>query len=130
MKIVKLLVAGICGAVIAALIAVVLVLNNRPDLSIWHTVKLDEEFSTDAEVLDFAEYLALEDRLYKQLDSLVYDKVPNGPAQIVNRYSRGSLADPQNWAVNWNRTFELTHTNPAAGVLLLHTVVGRLHGTS
>lgn len=120
MNVVKLLLAGVGGAVVAALIAVVLVLNNRPDLSIWHTVKLDEEFSTDAEVLDFAEYLALEDRLYKQLDSLVYDKVPNGPAQIVNRYSRGSLADPQNWAVNWNRTFELTHTNPAAGVLLLH----------
>ena len=119
MNVVKFLLAGVCGAVLAAFIAVVLVLNNRPDLSIWHTVELDEEFSTDANVQDFAEYLALEDRLFNQLDSLVYDKVPTD-AHIVNRYSRGSRSDPHNQPVNWNRTFELEQTNPAAGVLLLH----------
>ena len=91
MNVVKLLLAGVCGAVIAAFIAVVLVLNNRPDLSIWHTVKLDEEFSTDANVQDFAEYLALEDRLFKQLHSLAYDKVPTvwaGPVGFSLQFAR------------------------------------------
>lgn len=120
MNVVKLLLAACCGAVVAAVIAVVLTLNNRPDLSIWHTVELDEEFSTDAEVQDFAAYLALEDRLFRQLDSQVVTKVPTGPAQIVNRFSRGSLSDPQNGPVNWNRTFELEQAEPTAGVLLLH----------
>ena len=120
MKFVKLVVAALVGACLAFLIAGVLVLNNRPDLSIWHTVDLDEEFSTDSEVQDFADYLALEDRLFNQLDLLVRDKVPSGPAQILNRFSRGSLSDPENAAVNWNRTFELQHPDPAAGVLLIH----------
>lgn len=120
MNVVKLLLAGICGAFGVAIIAVVLVLNSRPDLSIWHTVKLDEEFSADAGVQNFAEYLALEDRLFEQLDAQVYDKVPTGPDQVVNRFSRGSLSDPQDWPVNWNRTFELLHSEPDAGVLLLH----------
>ena len=120
MNVVKLLIAGVCGAVIAALIAVVLVLNNRPDLSIWHTVKLDEEFSTDAEVQAFAEYLALEDRLFKQLDTLVRDKVPTGTGYAANRFSRGSHSDPARVPGDWNRTFLLNAPRPRTGVLLLH----------
>jgi alpha-beta hydrolase superfamily lysophospholipase len=120
MKFVKLVVAAVVGACVALVIAGVLVLNNRPDLSVWHTVDLDEEFSVDSDVQSFTDYLALEDRLFKQLDSQVVSKVPSGPAQIVNRFSRGSLADPEQADVNWNRTFEMLHVDPAAGVLLLH----------
>jgi alpha-beta hydrolase superfamily lysophospholipase len=36
------------------------------------------------------------------------------------RYSRGSAADPEKQAVNWNRSFELPAEAPAGGVLLLH----------
>lgn len=120
MQYVKLLAAGAVGACVALVIAGVLILNNRPDLSIWHTVDLDEEYRADSAVESFADYLALEDRLFKQLDSKLVSKVPFGPAQHVNRYSRGSLSDPENAPVNWNRTFELQHEQPAAGVLLLH----------
>lgn len=120
MNVVKLFLAGICGAAVTAVIAVVLVLNNRPDLSIWHTVKLDEEFSTDANVQDFVEYLALEDRLFKQLDTQVLDKVPTGAGYAANRFSRGSLSDPSNVPGNWNRSFQLNAPSPRAGVLMLH----------
>jgi len=120
MKFVKLLAAAAAGACVALVIAGVLVLNNRPDLSIWHTVDLDEEYRADSAVRSFADYLELEDRLFRQLDSEVVSKVPSGPAQIVNRYSRGSLSDPEQAETNWNRTFELHQEQPAAGVLLLH----------
>jgi alpha-beta hydrolase superfamily lysophospholipase len=120
MKLLKLVAAAVVGACVALVIAGVLLLNNRPDLSVWHTVDLDEEFSVDSDVQSFTDYLALEDRLFKQLDSQVVSKVPSGPAQIVNRFSRGSLADPEQADVNWNRTFEMLHVDPAAGVLLLH----------
>ncbi|NJN48313.1 MAG: alpha/beta fold hydrolase, partial [Candidatus Competibacteraceae bacterium] len=38
----------------------------------------------------------------------------------INRYYRGSLADPERWTPNWNRSFELKVDSPKAGVLMLH----------
>lgn len=111
---------GTLGSFIALLVVFVLYLDDRPDLSVWHHADLDEEFTTRSDVSSFAEYLSLEDRLFAQLDEQVYRKVPTGPGQDLNRYSRGSLADPGRWPVNWNRSFEWRRDDPAAGVLLLH----------
>ncbi len=86
----------------------------------WHLADLDEEFTAESDVSDLGQYLALEDRLFEQLDALVYAKVPQGAEYAINRYSRGSLSDPGRWPVNWNRTFELRRKDPQAGVLLLH----------
>lgn len=116
----RLLVAGFIGSLLTAVAVYVYILDNRPDLSVWHTADLDEEFSSDSGLTEFAQYLALEERLFRQLYELVYAKVPTGPAEAVNRYSRGSLADPGRWPIDWNRSFELHHEEPAAGVLLLH----------
>jgi len=98
----------------------VYVLNQRADLQLWHEVDLDEEFTTDSDVSDFAGYLELEDRLFKQLELKVYDKTPPGDSNNINRYQKGSMMDPTSMATNWNRTFELKQTAPTAGVLLLH----------
>jgi alpha-beta hydrolase superfamily lysophospholipase len=89
-------------------------------LSVWHLANLDEEYTLESDVSDFNQYLALEDRLFEQLDRRVYAKVGGGPGNSINRYRRASLADPQRWPVNWNRSFELPKHAPAAGVLLLH----------
>jgi alpha-beta hydrolase superfamily lysophospholipase len=111
---------GLIGCLVAVVIVFVYVLDSRPDLSIWHLADLDEEFTAKSDVSDFSQYLALEERLFEQLDALVYTKVPEGPENIINRYSSGSLSDPGRWPVNWNRTFELRQKQPRAGVLLLH----------
>ncbi|NIP98861.1 MAG: alpha/beta hydrolase, partial [Akkermansiaceae bacterium] len=108
---------GLLGGVVMALIVFVVVLDSRPDLSVWHLADLDEEFTRDSEVDSFEQYLALEDRLFRQLDALVYDEVSRGPGNSINRYSRGSRADPDRWPVNWNRTFQLAHEAPRAVVL-------------
>jgi alpha-beta hydrolase superfamily lysophospholipase len=111
---------GLLGSVIVVLIAYILILQRSPDLSVWHHADLDEEFGAESDVSDFDQYLELENRLFAQLDELVYAKVPQGTRNRINRYSRGSLSDPGRWQVNWNRSFILRNDEPAVGVLLLH----------
>lgn len=111
---------GLFGVLITLLVGGVLFLNKRPDLSIWHTVDLDEEFTRDSGIKDFAGYLELEERLFDQLEKEVYQKTGTADADSINRYQHGSMMDPTAMKPNWNRTFELTSDNPRAGVLLLH----------
>jgi len=108
------------GATLVLLVVFVVYMNGRPDLSVWHLAELDEEYSEDSAVSSFAEYLALEERLFKQLNERVYAKIPPEQQTQINRYNRGSLSDPERWNPNWNRSFELTADSPRAGVLLLH----------
>ena len=114
-----LLYAG-AGGFLVAVVALVVHLNGRPDLKVWHTARLSEEFSADSRVESWAEYLALEDRLFDQLEAEVYDRIDPADRRHVARYHKGSLSDPQRWPRNWNRSFELSQKAPRAGVLLIH----------
>lgn len=92
------------------------------ETSPWLDVHLTEEFSqqkTD-DVRSFADYLALEEQLFAELDAKVYAATPSGPEQSMLRFSSGSASDPRAWQPNWNRSFELPAANPIGGVLLLH----------
>ncbi len=95
---------------------------DGPAQKIWHTVNLTEEFTAEKadEIITFEDYQALEARLFAQLETEVYAQVGTGSAYQLVRYSRGSIADPQDDKPNWNRSFELTQASPVGGVLLLH----------
>jgi alpha-beta hydrolase superfamily lysophospholipase len=108
------------GAAAMLVVVGVIYLESRTDLEPWHTVDLDAEFTAATEIDSFADYLALEDRLFRQVDAQVYAQHPLERRDLTRRYHRGSLADPQRWPVNWNRSFELPSDAPQAGVLLLH----------
>ncbi len=108
------------GAAVVLVTVFVVYLNSREDLSVWHLAGLDEEFTHKSKVTSFADYMALEERLFRQLDELVYDKVKPQEGNAINRYQRGSLSDPKRWSPNWNRSFELAADSPQAVVLLLH----------
>jgi len=112
--------SAVVGVVITLVVGGVVYLNSGPELQVWHTAHLDEEFTTKSDVDDFAQYLALEERLFQQLDRLVYDRVDDTDRSAVNRYVRGSKSDPSILDRNWNRSFELPSPSPTAGVLLLH----------
>ena len=88
----------------------------------WHTEKLDEEFtrSNSDQVQTIDDYLALEDRLFDQLDEKVYSQTETGSGYQIDRYSSGSAADPREQSPDWNRSFELTAEQPRGAVLLLH----------
>jgi alpha-beta hydrolase superfamily lysophospholipase len=109
-------------AILAAVILLCLGGCDGPELSTWHTEKLTDEFSASDTngVETFQDYVQLEDRLFEQLDRLVYDDNGTGPEHALERYSSGSKADPGQRHPNWNRSFELASEAPVGGVLLLH----------
>ena len=115
---------GTVGAVLMLGVVGIYELNKKPDLKVWHTADLDEEFTSSSKVETFQDYLALEERLFAQLDEEVYDRIEDGDRRMINRYHRGSLSDPGRWPRNWNRSYELVPERAAgaaqAGVLLLH----------
>ena len=117
---IRILLSSLLGALIVIVVLLVMNLNSRPDLSVWHTTVLDLEFNADSGLQNFGQYLELEDRLFEQLDQLIYKKIEPEDQRAINRYNRGSLSDPDRWPVNWNRSFVLPVANPRMGVLLLH----------
>lgn len=109
------------GSLLGAVALYIHIMNDRPDLYDWHTIKLDEEFTQKkaARITRFSEYLALEDRLFKQMQDEIKQS-PEASLHELNRFDSGSLADPTSYPVNWNRSFEMQQDSPRGGVLLLH----------
>lgn len=98
--------------------------KERPTLQPWHTTIFAEEFRAGGEEKTLADYLALEDRLFAELDERVYRKVDKREQSTVNRYWAGSIADPRRSTPDWSRTQILpplpASTSPRGGVLLIH----------
>ncbi len=116
----KLALVTVVGGVITAIIFLVVVLNGRPDLKVWHEVKLDEEFTRKSDVGTLGEYLELEDRLFAELEEEVYGEIEEEDRRALNRYHVGSLSDPGRWPEAWNRTWVAEVEDATSGVLLLH----------
>ncbi len=108
------------GGFLVILTAFIFYLHNQADLKPWHQVQLNQEFTLNSSVKTFSQYLELEDRLFKQMDKLIYQNTDESQQSQINRYSSGSKSDPNQWKTNWNRSFVLTHDEPKAGVLLIH----------
>ncbi len=119
-KMAKILTWCALGGVLSLLGIYIYLMENRADLSDWHSTGLDTEFTANNPAETFADYLRIENLVFTQLDELIVDRTPTGPQHIINRFSRGSLSNPERWPQNWNRTFELPSPTPEAGVLLLH----------
>ena len=94
------LLSSLLGALVVIVALAVYELNSRPDLSVWHKTVLDQEFRADSGLKNFGEYLELEERLFKQLDQQVYQKIDETDKRAINRYFRGSLSDPGRWQTN------------------------------
>jgi len=113
---------SLLGGVVVLVLGFKLRLDAMPDLAVWHTAALDADFraSNGAGVRSLDDYRALEARLFAELDAEVYGRVSLEERRALNRFARGSVADPATQPVNWNRTFELTTGDPRGAVLLLH----------
>ena len=121
------------------------------ELETWHRVALDEEFdfTMRGEVRTLDDYLALEDRLFAELDERVYaplaevySKGAGGGGELFNRYARTSRSHPGNMPTDYNRTQVVPPNNgldnAVGGALLVHglsdspyslrTVADLLHG--
>jgi esterase/lipase len=113
---------GLLGVVIALVVVYLKSAASGPDLKPWHEVWLDEEFTASSidQVSNLAAYIDVEDRLFDQLQSEVYDNIEPADRRRFNRFTAGSVSDPNEYPVNWNRTYVLHHDNPRAGILMLH----------
>ncbi len=116
----RLLIIALIGGFLTALVAFYLYMRSLPELSAWHTTILQNEFTAKSDIKDLKGYMALEERLFAEMQSKIYDKTLPKEQNRINRYNRGSLSDPTRWQPNWNRTFELKTDNPKGAVLLLH----------
>ena len=116
----KYLTAAALGGIFTVFVVAVYVLNLKQDLSVWHTEHLDQEFTKESEVGSFADYLKLEEGLFSQLQSDVYDQIDPEERLPFNRYNAGSRSDPNSESQNWNRTFEIVVKQPSAVAVLLH----------
>ncbi len=95
--------------------------TTAPEEQLWHTVELAEEFShRQSGINSFEDYLALEERLFAEVQEKIYAHTPRGEAHRLERYSSNSAADPGQWDKDWNRSFELRAAQPRGAVLLLH----------
>lgn len=119
-RIFKTLLIGFVSVVVTLIAMFIIRLDSRPDLKIWHEAELDAEFTEDSKVKTFDDYLALEKRLFEQLEEKVYAHIQPEDRRLINRYHKGGLSDPERWTTNWNHSFELSADNPRAGILLLH----------
>jgi len=80
---------GRAGAFLVLVVVAILYLNSQPDLKVWHAAKLDAEFTAASPVKSFADYLALENRLFAQLDEKVYDRTTvSVPALVKDLFAR------------------------------------------
>jgi alpha-beta hydrolase superfamily lysophospholipase len=113
---------ALLGSVATIIIAYVLWARAQPPLQPWHKVHLDAEFTAAraAEVTTLADYMALEGRVFAELDEKIYARTPTGPNEVLNRFSPGSASDPRHRQPNWNHSFELIPDEPIGGILLLH----------
>ncbi|MBY6017722.1 alpha/beta fold hydrolase [Halomonas denitrificans] len=111
---------GSLGTVVAALALGVFWLNSKPDLSLWHTTILKQEYRAADADESFNDYLLREERLFDELERRVYGRTDGMPLEPFNRYYHNSLSDPALWPRNWNRSFEWPNPDADFGVLLIH----------
>lgn len=93
--------------------------RSLPDLGPEYRIEFDHEFEASQErETDWQDYLAIEERLAKELG----EKIPDAdrPDSQVDRYSVDSLTYPGNYDGNWNRSYEMTAASPRGVAVLLH----------
>jgi alpha-beta hydrolase superfamily lysophospholipase len=96
--------------------------SRLPELQIWHTVELQEEFvAADAvERYTFNDYLLQEEALFVALEERFEGSYVADPTLQVSRYAPNGFNNPKTFPQNWNRTFELAPAPVRGGALLLH----------
>ncbi|NKF52631.1 alpha/beta fold hydrolase [Shewanella sp. WXL01] len=111
---------ALIGIIVAGLFGLVWVLNNRADLDLWHKTELTHQYRGQKGIETLDDYLALEDKLFAEVDTKIYQRYSPTVASAINRFETDSLADPRQWQVNWNRTFVSRSESAQFGVLFIH----------
>jgi alpha-beta hydrolase superfamily lysophospholipase len=112
-------IVGLLVAIVASLwVYRAYLARGLPELQVWHTHELINEYraSDFPDGITFPQYKALEEKLFDELDDIVYR---NASGQL-NRYNKAGMAYPGDVGQRWNRSFELHSDHPRGGVLFIH----------
>jgi alpha-beta hydrolase superfamily lysophospholipase len=121
-RILRYLILAIVAVVALASVGWGLMSRGLPELRPWHRLAPDSEF-TAAQAgpsTTLSDYLAREAAVFKEVSHRVEHGFTPEPRDAVQRYAPGSPVNPSGFAVNWNRTFELTPASVVGGALLIH----------
>jgi alpha-beta hydrolase superfamily lysophospholipase len=110
------------------LVVLLLVVGGRalqawlsPDLPPWLTVVPEEPGRGALEGMDWAGYVAAEQRAFDATRREIAAKITPEQRIPANRFFDGSPLDPTRFATDWNRSFILSPSGqPAGAVVLLH----------
>ncbi len=93
--------------------------RNMPQLGPEYRIGFEYEFEESQEAdVDWAAYLEIENRLAQELEDEIDSDTR--PDSLVDRYSADSLTFPGKYPSNWNRSYELSVTEPQGVAVLLH----------
>jgi esterase/lipase len=109
------------AGVVVATVYLVWALDSRNMLPLKaeHRVQFIEEFRANQESgTDWAAYLALEERLAAEASATLELRDPG--SDVLDRYGRGSLSNPNNYSPNWNRSYTLPAESPRGTAVLVH----------
>jgi alpha-beta hydrolase superfamily lysophospholipase len=92
-----------------------------PDLDVWHTARLANEFRAGPGAPGtFPEYLLQEQRLFAELERIVYAEPAPASASPLERYVPGTLAARIALGTHGNRSRELGHAEPKGAAVMIH----------
>ena len=118
--------SGRLAVIVIAIVATILLVRGfdtrrGPPLELWHTVELRAEYRHGrTDVDDWQGYLELEDALFAEMQTKVYARLPPDQRQEINRYYAQSPYNPTAFAQDYNRSWELAHTEPRGAAVLIH----------
>lgn len=113
------LLAGAC--VVLVLGYTLYAVNVLPDLRPWHTERLAGEFSAIRHgSLDFAGYLGLEEKLFRDANAAARSWADQGEAFSDSRFNPAGNIQRLAAGAPYNRSFRLTPARPVGGALLVH----------
>jgi len=117
--------AGCLVAAVLVTVVIVFAVQARvrlPDLQPWHRIELNAEFRAGrAEApKTFADYLALENRLFEEVRARVIDNPAMASHDAVSRYNPNSVPAQLALGERYNRSYELVPSEVRGAVLLVH----------
>ena len=119
-------VALILGVVLLVLLAIRIYASQKgPPLHEWHKWTGNEMSAREIDRASFADYLAREDAIFRDMQRQVTDKTEESERTPLNRFYRQSLVWPGQFSPDGNRSFVLMPAGkPRGAVVLLHGLTG------
>ncbi|WP_306888987.1 alpha/beta hydrolase [Ancylobacter amanitiformis] len=124
-RLLKLLVGALLLVFVTFMATRIYFAQSGAPLEPWHTFVPHELSIAEMDKGDWSSYLAAEDRIFRDVDAEVVQKLDDAERIPSNRYFSGSIVYPARFAHDWNRSYTLDPQGVVAGapkgaVVLLH----------